>query len=84
MRSNLTILEQNTLLAFEHEDSQALYLRGSQNNELMAFKMAREWEEYLRPFMHMVKGFGLYPDKAVDEITEFMKERQFRRYFPGN
>lgn len=33
MRSNLTILEQNTLLGLEHDDTQELYLRGAKGRE---------------------------------------------------
>lgn len=76
MRSNLTILEQNTLLALEHDDTQELYLKGAQKNELAAFNMALEWQEMLRPFLH-----AIIPQEC--EVIDFIRERQFRRYFPN-
>lgn len=84
MRSNLTILELNTLMGFEHEDTQELYLRGAQKDELKAFDMANKWEKTFRPFFKIVRCFGLYPEKAVDEVTDFACERHFRIYFPNN
>lgn len=75
-RSNLTILEQNTLLGFEHDDTQDLYLRGAQRDEIKALKCASEWQHMLRPFLMIV------PDMR-DDVMEFIRERQFRRYFPN-
>lgn len=81
--SNLTILERNTVAGFEHDDTQELYLRGTQKDELKAFKCACEWQDSLRPFMEWVKYLAFYPDSAVEEVIDFMRERQFRRYFPN-
>jgi hypothetical protein len=81
--SNLTILEQNTLLGFEHDDTQLLYLRGSQINELKAFKMACEWQDYLRQIMEFMRKY-YNNDKTCNEVIDFIKERHYRRWFPGN
>jgi hypothetical protein len=63
--SNYTILERNTLDGFEHEDTKALYLRGSQKNEGRAFDMAWKWEHRLRPFF---TGSRPYLENIVDQI----------------
>lgn len=81
--SNLTILEQNTLLGLEHDDTQELYLRGAQINEHKALFMASAWQDYLRPFLEFIKAQKLYPETAVDEVIEYIKERHYRRYFPN-
>lgn len=92
--SNHTILELNTLAGFEHDDTKALYLRGSQINEIKAFFMAHKWENYLRDLKsivafaaslhkdnpHIVKS----PEDVTEEVMNFMKERHFRSYFPQN
>jgi hypothetical protein len=93
MRSNLTILEQNTLAGFEHDDTQELYLRGAQKNEMKAFKMAYEWQDYLRAIRPMVEFAANQhkdnphivnsPEKVTEDVMNFIKERQFRRYFPN-
>lgn len=93
MRSNLTILEENALMGFEHDDTQELYLRGAQKDERKAFKMACEWQNYLRGIRPMIEFAANQhkdnphavnsPEKVTDEVMNFMKERQFRRYFPN-
>lgn len=90
--SNLTVLEQNTLSGFEYEDTQELYLRGAQRDEIKAFLMADQWEKYLRN----LKGIILFdtslqkgnphitktPQETADEVMDFIKERHYRSYFP--
>lgn len=93
MRSNLTILEQNTLLAFEHDDTKALYLRSAQKNEIKAFYCALEWEKHLRGIKDIIKFAANQhndnphvvktPEEITEEMMDFMRERQFRRYFPN-
>lgn len=92
--SNLTILEQNTLLAFEHEDTQALYLRGAQKNEVKALYCALEWQDYLRGLKPIVAfaaeqhkdnpNITKTPEAVTEEVMDFIRERQFRRYFPNH
>lgn len=92
--SNLSIRERNTLAGFEHEDTQALYMRGCQRNEQAAFWMACEWEERLRPFVHLFVPLSAQfhannphavatPEVVSEQVTEFIRERHFRRYFPN-
>ncbi len=93
MRSNLTILELNTLLGFEHDDTQELYLRGAQKDERKAFKMACEWQDYLRNVRSIVEIAANQskdnpqavssPEQVTGDAMNFLKERQFRRYFPN-
>ena len=88
---NYTILEKNTIDGFAREDTKELYLRGAQKDELRAFKMACEWEGVLRPFLCVVAdaAASVYGDQlwwrpeAVDEAIEYIRNRQFFRYFPN-
>lgn len=92
--SNYTILEENTLLCFEHEDTKAFYLRGSQSNEIKAFYMAYKWQDYLRELkpillfaanLHKNNSHIVKTSEAVaNEVLDFIKERHFRSYFPQN
>lgn len=81
--SNLSIFEQNVLAGIATEEGKELFLRGKDRDPLKAEKCAWEWDKVygvvseIRPFLE-----AAYFIKAVCEVMEFMKERQFRRHFP--
>jgi hypothetical protein len=94
--SNYTILEQNTLAGFEHDDTKELYLRGAARDEQRAFLMAGTWERQLRPFLGVAVQLAakvvhdqqpenphLRPcDQVAEEVLTFIRERHFRSHFP--
>lgn len=95
-RSNLTILERNTLDGFQLESTQELYLRGAQKDELKAFRMACEWEDKIYPLLF---GSGLVSNAidiqpknehtrdlnvVYDELLRFFMDRLFYMDFPKN
>lgn len=83
MSSNLTIFEQNVLSGISTEEGKELFLRGKARDITKAEKCAWEWDTIngfisnIRPTLEEMYGF-----KPVSEVIEFMKERQFRRWFP--
>jgi hypothetical protein len=83
MANNYTILEQNILFGIATEEGKEIFLRGKDRDILKAEKCAWEWD-IVYGFMSDTRTLleKLYSGKAVGEIMEFMKERQFRRYFP--
>lgn len=72
--TNLSVLERNTLQGLS-EEAGGIYLRGSSRNEALAFRMACEWQDCIEPFLDALTSIPR-------EVVEFIRERQFRRYFP--
>jgi len=81
--SNLKILELNIMSGIATEEGKDLFLRGKDRNILQAEKCAWEWDK-IYGFISEIREFleQTYTPKAIIEIIEFIKERQFRRYFP--
>lgn len=91
--TNLSIFARNTLAGLTDEAG-ALYLRGADRDEGRAFRCACEWQDRLEPMLsplsaraadilaeqrpHLTEG----ATRAKREVVEFIRERQFRRYFP--
>lgn len=65
------------------EEGKELFLRGKERDIKKAERCAWEWDivygliSNSRQFLE-----ESYGSKPISEVMEFMKERQFRRYFP--
>jgi hypothetical protein len=81
--SNYTILEQNIMAGIATEEGKELFLRRKERDILKAEKCAWEWDR-VSGFMSNIRQFleETYGHKPISEVMEFMKERQFRRFFP--
>ena len=81
--SNLSILERNILASIETEEGQKLFLRGKDKDISKAERCAWGWDEVSRVISKVRQYLeDTYGIKAVSEVMEFMKERQFHRHFP--
>lgn len=71
------------MLGIATEEGKELFLRGKERDMQKAEKCAWEWD-IVYGFMSDILPFleKNYPPKSVCEVMEFMKERQFRRWFP--
>lgn len=79
--TNLSVLQRN-MLGTMSEEAGALYLRGCGRDEWKACQMAWEADQLaaLKPMISAAAGLhGATEDPGV---WDFIKERQFRRWFP--
>ena len=88
--SNYTIKEENTLLSIETEEAQKIFLKYKNKNYLMAERCAWEWdilESFLKPILPLAASSIPVDDirkiETIEEVLEFIKQRQIRRYFKG-
>ena len=87
--SNLSILQQNTLLGLTDEHAQALYLRGCERDEGRAFWCANDWQDSLGAVPHLVNmaASGLEglarAGEAAEEVAIYLRDRHFHTWFPN-
>jgi len=87
MMSNQSIFERNVIHSFQvypdcmRDEMEHLFLRFSQRDKYKAEYLAHMWEQ-IAPFVELIRG--LYPDKAIDEVRGFIKERLCMNVFPPN
>lgn len=88
--TNLSTLQRN-MLATMSEEAGELYLRGCDRDEWKACQMAWEADVLVRAVPSMIDTAyrilveqkpHLRRDAAISELWDYLKERQFRRWFP--
>ncbi len=82
--SNLSVLHRN-MLATMSDDAATIYLRGLDRDEWAACQAAWEWDQVnavLRPAIEAALRAHKAPVDAGTDVPDFIRERQFRRYFP--
>lgn len=90
MRDNHTILERNIMHALDDEEACAMFLRlVDRCGTLLAERAAYEWRDlggFTRKLLDLTsrahQDHGL--SGRTDGVFEFIRERQYRRYAPGN